>query len=188
MLAWKEYIYLRALSSLAPSYFILTILFAKIENHPYLPSSLPFWIGGWELLFWLFQHLLSCCSVTLLCPTPRPHGLQHARLPCPLLPSGVCSNTCPLSQGCYPTISAFTQENSACQPLTNFVLTNLSVPKKKSSFATLQSSVPLLMTVVFLNKSFVFLTYWDSARLLPEFIWLNINAMPSMDYPWHFLQ
>ena len=34
-----------------------------------------------------------------------PHELQHARLPCPLPSSKVCSNSCPLSQWCHPTIS-----------------------------------------------------------------------------------
>ena len=33
------------------------------------------------------------------------HGLQHSRLPCPSLSPGVCSNSCPLSQWCHPTIS-----------------------------------------------------------------------------------
>ena len=33
------------------------------------------------------------------------HGLQHARLPCPSLSFRVCSNSCPLSQWCHPTIS-----------------------------------------------------------------------------------
>ena len=33
-----------------------------------------------------------------------PHGLQHARLPCPSLSPGVCSNSCPLSQQYNPTI------------------------------------------------------------------------------------
>ena len=28
----------------------------------------------------------------------QPHGLQHARPPCPSLSPGVCSNLCPLSQ------------------------------------------------------------------------------------------
>ena len=46
----------------------------------------------------------SECSVAKLCLTLRPHGLQHARLPCPLSP-GDCSNSCPLSWWCYPTIS-----------------------------------------------------------------------------------
>ena len=35
-----------------------------------------------------------------------PHGLQHARLPCPSLSPGVCSNSCPLSQWCCLTISS----------------------------------------------------------------------------------
>ena len=35
-----------------------------------------------------------------------PHGLQHARLPCPSPPPGACSNSCPLSQWCHPTISS----------------------------------------------------------------------------------
>ena len=43
-----------------------------------------------------------------------PHGLQHARLPCPLLSSGVCSNSCPLSRRCYPTISSSVAPFSSC--------------------------------------------------------------------------
>ena len=35
----------------------------------------------------------------------QPHGLQHARLPCPLPTPGTCSNSCPSSQWCHPTIS-----------------------------------------------------------------------------------
>ena len=35
----------------------------------------------------------------------QPHGLQHARLPCPLPTCGVYSNSCPLSWSCHPTIS-----------------------------------------------------------------------------------
>ena len=35
-----------------------------------------------------------------------PRGLQHARLPCPSLSPRVCSNSCPLSQWCHPTISS----------------------------------------------------------------------------------
>ena len=36
----------------------------------------------------------------------RPHGLQHARPPCPPLSPRVCSNSCPLSQWCHPTVSS----------------------------------------------------------------------------------
>ena len=35
-----------------------------------------------------------------------PRGLQHTRLPCPPLSPRVCSNSCPLSQWCYLTISS----------------------------------------------------------------------------------
>ena len=34
------------------------------------------------------------------------HGLQHTRLPCPSLFPRVCSNLCPLSWWCHPTISS----------------------------------------------------------------------------------
>ena len=34
-----------------------------------------------------------------------PPGLQHARPPCPSPTPGACSNSCPLSQWCHPTIS-----------------------------------------------------------------------------------
>ena len=37
-----------------------------------------------------------------------PYGLQHARLPCPSLSPWVCSNSCPLSHWCHPTISPST--------------------------------------------------------------------------------
>ena len=34
-----------------------------------------------------------------------PHGLQHTRLPCPSSP-GACSNSCPLSPWCHPTVTS----------------------------------------------------------------------------------
>ena len=43
-----------------------------------------------------------------------PHELQHTRLPCPSPPPGVCSNSCPLSQGCHPTISSSVASFSSC--------------------------------------------------------------------------
>ena len=35
-----------------------------------------------------------------------PHGRQQARLPCPLPALGACSNSCPSSWCCHPTISS----------------------------------------------------------------------------------
>ena len=42
------------------------------------------------------------------------HGLQHTRLPCPSLSSKVCSNSCPLSWWCHPTISSSVAPFSSC--------------------------------------------------------------------------
>ena len=44
----------------------------------------------------------------------QPHGQQHARLPCPLPSPGVCSNSCPLSQWCHPTVSSSIIPFSSC--------------------------------------------------------------------------
>ena len=48
----------------------------------------------------------SVSSVAQSCLTLRPHGLQHTRLPCPSPTPGACSNSCPSSQWCHPTISS----------------------------------------------------------------------------------
>ena len=43
-----------------------------------------------------------------------PHELQHARLPCPSPSPEACSNSCPLSQCCHPTISSSAAPLSSC--------------------------------------------------------------------------
>ena len=43
-----------------------------------------------------------------------PYGLQHSRLPCPSPTPGVCSNSCPSSQWCHPTISSPVVPFSSC--------------------------------------------------------------------------
>jgi len=71
--------------------------------------------------------LLSSCSA--VSDFLRPHGLQHARLPCPSVSPGVCSNSCPLSRPsnhlilCHPLlllpsifshIRVFSTESAIC--------------------------------------------------------------------------
>ena len=51
----------------------------------------------------LFLLLFNCQVVS---DYLQPHGLQHARLPCPSLSPRDCSNSCPLSQWCHSTISS----------------------------------------------------------------------------------
>ena len=48
--------------------------------------------------------LLFSCSV--VSNSLQPHGLQHARLPCPSPSPRVCWNLCPFSWWCHPTISS----------------------------------------------------------------------------------
>ena len=48
------------------------------------------------------------------CPTLQPHGLEHARLPCPSISPGICSHSCPLSWWCHPTISSSAIPFSSC--------------------------------------------------------------------------
>ena len=44
----------------------------------------------------------------------RPHGLQHARLPCPSPTPRPCSNSSQLGQWCHPTISSSAVPFSSC--------------------------------------------------------------------------
>ena len=58
------------------------------------------------LLLWdgaIFRFKFSC---SVLSDSLWPHGLQHARLPCPSPKPGACSNSCLSSRWCHPTISS----------------------------------------------------------------------------------
>ena len=50
------------------------------------------------------QTVHFSCSVMSNSLWPR--GLQHTRFPCPSPTPGACSNSCPLSRWCRPTISS----------------------------------------------------------------------------------
>ena len=43
-----------------------------------------------------------------------PHGWQHNRLSCPSPSPGTCSNSCPSSQWCHPTVSSSVVPFSSC--------------------------------------------------------------------------
>ena len=55
----------------------------------------------------LFSHSVMSGSL-------RPYGLQHARLPCPSLSPRACSNSCPSTWWCHPTISSSVKPFSFC--------------------------------------------------------------------------
>ena len=52
-----------------------------------------------------YQDNISSHDNQLSCLTLRPHGLQHARSPCPSPTPRACSNSGPSSQWYYPIIS-----------------------------------------------------------------------------------
>ena len=53
-------------------------------------------------------------SYSVVSDSLRPHGLQHARLPYPLPTPGACSNSCPSSWWCHPTILSSVVPFSSC--------------------------------------------------------------------------
>ena len=73
-----------------------------------------------QILKWVPISCGSCCSVSQSCLTLWPHGIQHSRLPCPSPSPRVCSNSCPLSQWCHPTISSSVIPFSSASSLQSF--------------------------------------------------------------------
>ena len=84
-------------------------------------------IGGEGALFCLVQHWVTntftfthtVCSVSqfsqsVMSDSLQPHGLQHARLPHPSPTPRACSNSCPSSWWCHPTISSSVVPFSSC--------------------------------------------------------------------------
>ena len=66
-------------------------------------------------IIWKVSGCYCWCSVTKpVSDSLQPQGLQHARLPCPSPSLRVCSNSCPLSQWCHPTISSSVTPFSSC--------------------------------------------------------------------------
>ena len=77
---------------------------------------------------WVFNSCLSCggsltveslassvrFSQSVVSDSLQPHGLQRTGLCCPSLTLRACSNSCPLSQWCHPTISSSVVPFSSC--------------------------------------------------------------------------
>ena len=105
--AWKWKVKVKSLSRVR---LFATPWTAAYQAPPYMGfSRQEYWNGVPFARSEQTLLLLFCPSVMSNCL--RPHGLQHARLPCPscLLPcptSGACSNSCPSSQWCHPTTSS----------------------------------------------------------------------------------
>ena len=93
---WLSYTYI----------YILFILFSIMVYHRIL-NIVPC-VGGILIL------LLLLFSSEVMSDSLQPHELQHARLRHHSLSPSVCSNSCPLSQWCYTTISSSAAPFSSC--------------------------------------------------------------------------
>ena len=93
--------------------FVITALSSPL-NSKLIKINYVFDLYCWispKLSIFKLLLLFSWSSVSDSLP---PHGLQHTRLPCPSLFPGACSNSCPLSRWCHPTISSSLTPFSSC--------------------------------------------------------------------------
>ena len=89
-------------------------------------------------------------SRSLVSSSFRPHGLQQAKLPCPSLSSGACSDSCPLSWWCHPTISSSVIPFSSCPqsfPASGSFLTSQLFASGGQSIGTSASSSVLPVSI-----------------------------------------
>ena len=99
-------------------------------------------------------HLFSCVRLF------GPHGLQHARPPCPSPTPGVYSNSCPLGWWCHPAISSSVVTFSFCLqsfPVTgSFPMSQFFASAGQSIGVSASASVPP-----------VNIQYWFPLGLMP---------------------
>ena len=103
-------------------------------------------LSHWEspervLLLLLFSHSVVSNSLW-------PYGLQHTRLPCSSPSLGVCSNSCPLSWWCHPTISSSVIPFSSCPQsfpaLGSFLMSHLCASGGQSTRTSASVSASVL--------------------------------------------
>ena len=113
-----------------------------------------------------------------------PHGLQHARPPCPSPTPRACSNLCPSSQWCHPTISSSVIPFSSCLqsfpasgsfPMSQFFPLggqNIGVPASASVLPmNIQDWFPLGLT------GWISLQFRDSQESFPTPQFKSINSL-----------
>ena len=89
---------------------IPTRILCTIIWEPWVFLTIKIWVTVLRLLSLEASLFFSCSFVS---DSLWPHGLQHTRLPYPPNP-GVCSNSCPSSWWCHPTILSSAVSFSSC--------------------------------------------------------------------------
>ena len=153
---------------------------------------------------WITTNCKSVSSVTQLClPLLRPHGLQHASLPCPSPSLGACSSSCPLSQWCHPNVSvqfshsvmsnSATPRTAACQ-----ASLSLTISWSLLKLMSIESMMPsnylichplLLLPSIFPNIRVFSNVFSDSSRVFstlrirwPKYWSFSFSVSPSNEY------
>ena len=126
-----------------------------------------------------WQGLLFSRSV--VSDSLRPHGLQHARPPCPSPPPGTCSNSCPSSQWCHPTLSSHGVSDAIrpSHPIESVMPSNPLIPSSQWCHPTLSSSVVPFSRLQSFPASGSFPMGRFSASGGRRYLWLTVHRFPS---------
>ena len=94
-----------------------------------------------------------------------PHGLQPSRLPCPSPSPRLCSDSCPFSQWCQPTISSSSTLFLSCPQsypaLKSFPMIQLFTSRGKSIWALASASVlPMDQSISQFSRSVMSDSLW----------------------------
>ena len=113
-------------------YLLLRGTLSDTEGSTVVPPLQVFSFSGWITFVLSFKSFSFSVqfSCSVMSDSLWPHGLQHTRLPCPSPTPGACSNSCPSSWWCHPTISSSVIPFSSCLqsfPASGLVFSNESV-------------------------------------------------------------
>ena len=138
--------------------------------HPVPGSTIIPWILLFDFLeslgiVWYIIVKLLLLSCWVLLDSLWSHGLQHARLPCPSLSPGVCSNSSPLSWWCL----------QPCHPLSPSSPPALNLPQYQSLFQWVGSShqVAKILELQLQQQSF----YEYSGLISNRIDWFDLLAV-----------
>ena len=137
----------------------------------------------------MFLLLVSCSVVS---ESLRPHKLQHTRPPCPSPSPRACSNSCPLSQWCNPTISSsvvpFPSHHQSFPASGSFPMSQFFTAGGQSIGASASASV-LPMNIPFLLTGLIFLQAKGLSRLFfnmtvqASILWRSAFFIVQLSHP-----
>ena len=82
------------------------LLIFQLPDSADISCALLLPLALWIYAFWFLYVSWIQFSCSVVSDSLRPHGLQHTMLPCPSSTWEACSNSCPSSQWCHPTLSS----------------------------------------------------------------------------------